>query len=154
MKYIKAFESYNKYITLKDIFKKLKTVQDLKDFVKKIQSSNTLKDLLLINSDMRNYISQEQAHYNNFYKDQNYSIIFDKIQNETEKLYNIFYNELTIDIYDFINNNRDKIYDIIKKTKGMTNVALDDNDLKDYILNNEKLYNWALKSNVNVDNYN
>ena len=52
---------------------------------------------------------------------------------------------------NFINDNRDKIINIIKKTNGMKNVPLNDDDLVQWIHENEELYNLAKSEGVDID---
>lgn len=65
------------------------------------------------------------------------------------KKYSDFIKE-SITIEEFINNNRDLIYDTIKKRPGMKNVPVDDVDFKEWIFEDEYLYNLAIEKDVDL----
>jgi len=52
---------------------------------------------------------------------------------------------------EFIDENRDKIYDIIKQRPSMKNVPLTDQDLEEFIWEDEILYNMAREYGVEIE---
>lgn len=51
---------------------------------------------------------------------------------------------------DFIKNNREELKRLIRKYLGQPDFSLNDEDLRQWVLNDEGLYNWARSEGVPI----